>query len=95
MRAVAPRLAQTYAFMNQPTHWYADYCCSTALKPETSTDLLLSHVASGTSTERDEDGSPALLGQALHQVPVDVGGLASTCTMQTSDLLLHSLANMQ
>jgi len=57
------------------------------VKLESSTDLLLSHVSSSTSTESDEDGSPALLGQALYQMPVDVGGLAGTCTMQTSDLL--------
>ncbi len=60
------------------------------MKLETSSDLLLSHVCSSTSTESDEDGSPALLGQALNQMPVDVGGLASTCTMQTSVLLLQS-----
>jgi len=90
MRAVAPSLDSTHAGNNQPTHWYADCCCSKALKPETSTDLLLSHVCSSTSTESDEDRSPALLGQALHQMPVDVGGFASSCTMQTSDLLLQA-----
>ena len=49
-------------------------------------DLLLCHVSSCACTESDEDWSPALLGQALYQVLVDVGRLASTCTMQAFQL---------
>lgn len=59
------------------------HMCSGCVKSvRAGADLLLSHVGSGAGTEGDEEGRPALLGQALHQVPVDVGGLASTCTIQ-------------
>ena len=57
-------------------------CCVKSVRA--GADLLLSHVGSSAGTEGDEERRPALLGQALHQVPVDVGGLAGTCTVQTN-----------
>ena len=43
-------------------------------------NLFLRHIACGAGAEGDEDGGPALLGQPLHQVLVDVRRLSSTCT---------------
>ena len=46
--------------------------------PKRLARLLLGHVGGGTGSEGHKDGCPALRGQPLDQVAVDVGGLAST-----------------
>lgn len=59
----------------------ADACCIAAHTRAKwlAANLFLRHIASGAGAEGDEDGGPALLGQPLHQVLVDVCRLAGTC----------------
>ena len=49
-------------------------------------DLLLDGSGTGPRAERHKDGHPRALGEALHHVLVDVGGLACACMYAESGL---------